>query len=61
MSPYLIPTDPAITCIERTGRPSWEISSRHMWNAFGGYPCEDDEEWEEDDGDVFYGNETPDF
>ena len=46
----LIPNDPIINCIERTGYPPWYF-----------YADDDDEEEEEGDGDVFYGNETPSF
>lgn len=57
--PYCIPDDPIIRSMERTGRPPWENTSRRIWNAFGGYACEDDE-WEEDD-DAYYGSETDEF
>lgn len=47
----LIPDDPIIRCIERTGYPPWMQDS--------GY---EDDDWEEEsDGDVFYGNSTPEF
>lgn len=59
--PYLIPDDPIVRSMERTGRPPWEGSSRRVWNSFGGYPTDEDDEWEDDDGDVFYGNETDAF
>lgn len=50
--PYLIPDDPIIRCIERTGYPPWYF-----------YGDDDDEEEEEyeDDGDAYYGNESPSF
>ena len=41
--------DPIIDSILRTGYPPW----------MQGY--EDDEEWEDEDPDVFYGNSTQDF
>ena len=43
-----IADDPIIRCIERTGYPPW-------WD----YECDDD--WEDCNGDVYYGNETADF
>lgn len=43
----MIRDDPIINCIERTGYPPW-------------FFCRDDEE-EEEDADVFYGNETDQF
>ena len=47
----LIPDDPVIRCIERTGYPPCMQD--------GGY---EDDDWEEEiDGDVFYGNSTPEF
>lgn len=63
--PYLIPDDPIVRSMERTGRPPWENDSIRVWNAFGGYQTEDDffeedDEWE-DDGDVYFGNETDSF
>jgi hypothetical protein len=46
-----IPDDPIVRCIERSGYPPWMQD--------GGY---DPDDWEEvSDGDVFYGNSTPDF
>ena len=45
-----IPDDPIVDSMLRTGYPPWIDPS---W--------EDDEEWEEEDEDVFYGNETEDF
>lgn len=44
-----IPDDPIISCIERTGYPPWM--------CWGG----DEDDYEEGDSDVFYGNETEDF
>lgn len=41
--------DPIIDSILRTGYPPW----MQGW--------EDDEEWEDEDLDVFYGNSTQDF
>ena len=58
--PYLIPDDPIVRSMERTGRPPWENTSRRIWNAFGGYNTEDDE-WEEEDADVYFGNESESF
>lgn len=59
--PYLIPDDPIVRSMERTGRPPWESTSRRIWNAFGGYPTADDE-WEEDEPeDVYFGNESESF
>ena len=58
--PYLIADDPIVRSMERTGLPPWENRSRRVWNAFGGYPAEDDEEWEDED-DAYYGNETAAF
>ena len=45
----LIPDDPIIRCIERTGYPPWYFYR------------DDDEEEEEDEEDVYYGNETSSF
>lgn len=42
--------DPIIDSMLRTGYPPWMQD--------GGY---NDEEWEEEDADVFYGNETESF
>lgn len=44
----LIPDDPIVRCMERTGYPPW---------------IEDDEDGEEwwDDGDVYYGNSSEEF
>ena len=47
----LIPDDPVLRCMERTGYPPW------MQN---GLPDYEDDKWE-DDVDVFYGNQTSDF
>lgn len=46
--------DPIIACMERTGYPPWmQGRSYDEW---------DEDEWEEgEDGDVYYGNETPSF
>lgn len=47
----LIPDDPIIRCIEKTGYPPWMQDDD--W---------EEDEWEEgSDGDVFYGNSTPEF
>ena len=53
----LIPDDPIISCIERTGYPPW------FGNYDPGYDDDEDKDfWEEgDDGDVYYGNQTSDF
>ena len=53
----LIPDDPIISCIERTGYPPWNKGYDP------GYDDDDDEDfWTEgDDGDVYYGNETSSF
>lgn len=58
MSPYCIPDDPIIRCMERTGEPPWQVYpyKQPKQYCFGEYA-----EWEEDDGDVFYGNETEEF
>ena len=66
MTPYLIPDDPIVRSMERTGRPPWENTGIRVWNAFGGYATEDDfyeedDEWEEEEADVFYGNESESF
>ena len=45
----LIPDDPIIQSCERFGYPPWYTD--------GGY----DDDWEGDDGDVYYGNETCDY
>lgn len=51
--------DPIIDSILRTGYPPW-YAPRNVFHPF--MLCyEDDEEWEEEDADVFYGNETEDF
>lgn len=44
----LIPDDPIVRCMERTGYPPW---------------IEDDEDGDEwwDDGDVYYGNSSEEF
>ena len=44
----LIPDDPIVRCMERTGYPAW---------------IEDDEDGDEwwDDGDVYYGNSSEEF
>lgn len=42
--------DPIVASLLRTGYPPWIDPG---W--------EDDEEWEDEDPDVFYGNETQDF
>ena len=42
--------DPIIASLLRTGYPPWIDPG---W--------EDDEEWEDEDPDVFYGNSTQDF
>lgn len=50
----LIPDDPIVSCIERTGYPPWNQGYDP------GY--DDDDFWEEgDDGDVYYGSETSGF
>lgn len=53
----LIPDDPIISCIERTGYPPWNKGYDP------GYDDDEDEDfWAEgDDGDVYYGNQTSDF
>ena len=58
--PYLIPDDPIVRSMERTGRPPWENTGVRVWNAFGGYLTDEDDEWEDDD-DVYFGNETDSF
>lgn len=45
-----IPDDPIVRCMERTGYPPWMQTG---W--------EDDEEWEGDDADVYFGNETDSY
>jgi len=45
-----IPNDPIIRSIERTGYPPWMQD--------GGY---EDEDWEDEGGDIYYGNETESF
>lgn len=42
--------DPIVASLLRTGYPPWVDPG---W--------EDDEEWEDEDPDVFYGNSTQDF
>lgn len=49
--PYLIPDDPIIRCIERTGYPPWYFYGDD----------EDEEEGDETDGDAYYGNESSSF
>ena len=48
----LIPDDPVISCIERTGYPPW---------FFYKSDDEEDDEWEDEADDVYYGNETSAF
>ena len=49
---YILPQDdPIVRCMERTGLPPWLLNQ----------PYEDDEEWEDGDADLYYGNETEDF
>ena len=56
--PYDIPDAPDIRCAERTGYPPrTTLSDLGYFPLFGGY---EDDDWEED-GDVFYGNETASF
>ncbi len=47
--PYLIPDDPIIRCIERTGYPPWYFLG------------DDDDEEEDEADDVYYGNESSTF
>ena len=47
----LLRDDPIVECIMRTGFPPWQMPPDY----------EDDEEWEEDDCDVFFGNQTEAF
>lgn len=54
MSPYCIPDDPIVRCMEKYGVPPWQVYKDY------GY-CEDEEEWEEEEADVFYGNESEGF
>lgn len=49
--------DPIVASMIRNGYPPWENRKRIL-TPFG---YEDDEEWEEEDADVFYGNETEAF
>ncbi len=68
MSPYLIPDDPIVRCMEQTGRPPWEVHAIKVWSPFrddaeiyDGWD-EDEDFWQEgDDGSVYFGNETKDF
>lgn len=48
----LIPDDPVLRCIEQTGYPPW------MQNQPIDY---EDDDWEDGDGDVYYGSETSNF
>ena len=47
----MIPDDPIVRCIERTGYPPWMNSYSPYWDDYK----EDDEDFGE--SDVFYGNE----
>lgn len=50
--PYLLKEDdPIVNCMMRTGLPPWEV--------YPDWGC--DEEDFEEDGDVYYGNETESF
>ena len=48
----MIPDDPIVRCIERTGYPPWMKSYSSHWDDYK----EDDEDFGE--SDVFYGNES---
>lgn len=60
----LIPDDPIISSILRTGEPPWIANPTRVWTPFGygrgsyDEDDEDDEDWEGVDGDVYAGNET---
>lgn len=58
--PYLIPDCPIVASMERTGRPPWDNLPR-SYNPFsGGYEW-DDEDFDEEESDEYYGNETASF
>lgn len=49
--PYLLAEDdPIVRSMIKTGLPPWLLNR----------PSEDDEDWE-DDGDVYYGNESEEY
>ncbi len=50
----LIPDDPIVSCMERTGYPPWIPS-------FDFDEYDDDEEFFDDDDEIFYGNDTIEF
>lgn len=52
--PYLIPDDPIVRSMERTGLPPWQLMSNR--NGYGsGFGYDPEEFWEEgDDGDVYW-------
>ena len=58
-----IPDDPIIDCMMRTGEPPWIAHPAKVWTPFGRWDeWEDDEdEWEGESEDVYFGNETEDF
>lgn len=62
MNGYCIHDDPIIRSMERTGLPPWQAHPvkvhSPIYGGDDGY--EDDEDWEED-GDVFFGNESESF
>ena len=48
----MIPDDPIVECMERTGYPPW-MQELDEW---------DEDDWEDgEDGDVYYGSETASF
>lgn len=57
--PYEIPDAPDIWCALSTGYPPRAtLSDLGYFPLFGGY---EDDDWEEEEDDVFYGNETASF
>lgn len=55
--------DPIVSSLERTGLPPWQsdrfyTNKHYSCGGFGGY---EEDDFEEDDGDVYYGNETSSF
>ena len=56
-----IPDDPIISCMERTGEPPWIAYPTRVWTPFGYGYDDDEDDWEGEEPDVFYGNETQEF
>lgn len=53
-----VPDDPIVRCIERTGYPPWWYRTSDRERDIPDYF---DDEFEDGDGDVYYGNSTDEF